>query len=135
MKKTYRTIRGLLNLLFLFIILSLALMLTFIYPILKNKVTWFQLPSVSGNPFLLIILMDILIISGLWSYRNKIWYGLPYACEHYKIIKNIRRQMKGAHYDNEREFDNNIVRLPKIRVRFDDNKHRKKDYGIHMSAT
>lgn len=41
------------------------------------------------------------------------------------MIKRIRRHIKDARFEDEREFDNRLVRLPNIKIKFDDNQARK----------
>ncbi|GAQ18474.1 cell division protein FtsK [Oceanobacillus picturae] len=41
------------------------------------------------------------------------------------MIKRIRRHVKDARFEDEREFDNRLVRLPIIKIEFDDNRARK----------
>src|SRR5699024_4498256 len=53
-----------------------------------------------------------------------LWNGLPFALRYYSITKRLRRQIKDARFEDEREFDNRLVRLPKIKIVFNDNRKR-----------
>lgn len=124
MKKTYRMQRGIIS--FLLIGFSLFLWLFFYkyYPLIVQKITLFQLPYIEPNIFLA---LTSLIVGGLlicWAIRNKLWYGLPFALSYYSIVKRLRRQIKDARFEDEREFDNRLVTLPKIKIVFDDNRIR-----------
>ncbi|WP_245732859.1 hypothetical protein [Salinibacillus kushneri] len=41
------------------------------------------------------------------------------------MTKRIRRHIKDARFEDEREFDNRLVTLPTIKITFDDNRTRK----------
>lgn len=124
MKKTYRMQRGIIS--FSLIGFSLFLWLFFYkyYPLIVQKITLFQLPYIEPNIFLV---LASLIVGGLlfsWAIRNNLWYGLPFALSYYSIVKRLRRQIKDAHFEDEREFGNRLVTLPKIKIVFDDNRIR-----------
>ncbi|WP_343272557.1 helicase HerA domain-containing protein [Lentibacillus songyuanensis] len=125
MKKTYRMQRGFIS----FLIIGLLLVLWFffykLYPLIAEQITILQLPHVESNIFLVPVgLMKIgLFVS--WSFRNKLWFGPLFSAHYYSMVKRIRRHIKDARFEDEREFDNRLVRLPKIKIEFDDNRARK----------
>src|SRR5699024_8323818 len=57
-----------------------------------------------------------------WSFRNKLWDGLPFALRYYSIRKRLRRQIKDARFEDEREFDNSIERIPQRKIGCNDNR-------------
>lgn len=69
------------------------------------------------------LLIALLLVTS-WSYRNKIWYGLPYALKYYLLIRRLRREIKDAYFQSEYEFANHLVILPKIKIIFDNNYFR-----------
>lgn len=124
MKKTYRMQRGIISLSLIGFSLFLWLFFYKYYPLIVQKITLFQLPYIEPNIFLA---LASLIVGGLlicWAIRNKLWYGLPFALSYYSIVKRLRRQIKDARFEDEREFDNRLVTLPKIKIVFDDNRIR-----------
>lgn len=48
-----------------------------------------------------------------------------FSVHYYLMIKRIRRHVKDARFEDEREFDNRLVKLPIIKIEFDDNRARK----------
>jgi len=94
------------------------------YPLIAKKITLFQLPYIEPNIFWAFTGLMVVGQFVCWAIRNKLWYGLPFALRYYSIVKRLRRQIKDARFENEREFDNRLVILPKIKIVFDDNRIR-----------
>ncbi|WP_221761401.1 hypothetical protein [Salibacterium salarium] len=125
MKKTNRMQRGIISFLFIGVFLLLWLFFYRIYPLIVEAVTIIQLPHIESNIFLVPV---GLIVGGLfvcWSIRNKLWHGVSFSLHYYSMVKRIRRHIKDARFEDEREFNNRLVRLPKIKIVFDDNRTRK----------
>lgn len=123
-KKTYRMQRGIISFSIIGFLLFLWLFFYEYYPLIIARITIIQLPKIDPNIFLA---LSSLIVAGLlvcWGFRNQLWNGLPFALRYYLITKRLRRQIKDARFEDEREFDNRLVRLPKIKIEFDDNRIR-----------
>lgn len=125
MKKTYRMQRGFIS----FLIIGLFLVLWFffykLYPLIAEQITILQLPHIESHIFLIPVgLMVIGLFIG-WSFRNKLWFGPLFSVYYYSMIKRLRRHIKDARFEDEREFDDRLVRLPNIKIVFDDNRTRK----------
>ncbi len=95
-----------------------------IYPLIIEAVTIIQLPHIESSIFLAITGLMMANLFVCWSFRNKLWHGLPFALRYYSMIKRIRRHFKDARFEDEREFDNRLVVLPKIKIVFDDKRTR-----------
>ncbi|MBF2593627.1 FtsK/SpoIIIE domain-containing protein [Listeria welshimeri] len=124
MKKTYRMQRGLISFLFIGIFLFIWFFFYKLYPLIIAKISIVQFPYIEPNIFLFPV---FLMAGGLfigWSIRNKLWIGLFFAINYYLMVKRIRRHIKDARFEDEREFDNRLVKLPKIKITFDNNKLR-----------
>ncbi|UOQ48843.1 DUF87 domain-containing protein [Gracilibacillus caseinilyticus] len=123
-KKTYRMQRGIFS--FSIIIISLIFWLFFnkYYPLLIERITVIQLPNIESKIFLVLAGSVTCCLFICWGIRNKCWKGLSFAISYYSITKRLRRQIKDARFEDEREFDNRLVRLPKIKIVFDDNRIR-----------
>lgn len=124
MKKTYRMQRGIISFSLMGFFLFLWLLFYQYYPLLVEMITFIKLPNIEPNIFLIFTGLIAGSLFGGWSCRNKLWYGFPFALSYYSIIKRLRRQIKDARFEDEREFDNRLVILPKIKVTFDDNQSR-----------
>src|SRR5699024_3358085 len=86
--------------------------------------TIIQLPEIESNIFVVFVGLILMSLVLGWSFRNKLWDGLPFALRYYSITKRLRRQIKDARFEDEREFDSRLVRLPKIKIVFNDNRKR-----------
>jgi len=95
-----------------------------VYPLITEKITIIQLPEIESNIFVVFVGLILMSLFLGWSFRNKLWNGLPFALRYYSITKRLRRQIKDARFEDEREFDNRLVRLPKIKIVFNDNRKR-----------
>lgn len=124
MKKTYRMQRGIISFSLMGFFLFLWLLFYQYYPLLVEMITFIKLPYIEPNIFLLLTSLIAGSLFVCWSYRNKLWYGLPFALSYYSTIKRLRRQIKDARFEDEREFDHHLVILPKIKIKFDDNQSR-----------
>ena len=112
-----------------FLIIGLFLVLWFffykLYPLIAEQITILQLPHIESHIFLIPVgLMVIGLFIG-WSFRNKLWFGPLFSVYYYSMIKRLRRHIKDARFEDEREFDDRLVRLPNIKIVFDDNRTRK----------
>ncbi|UUI40194.1 helicase HerA domain-containing protein [Oceanobacillus oncorhynchi] len=125
MKKTYRMQRGFIS----FLIIGLFLVLWFffykLYPLIVEQITILQLPHVESHIFLVPVGLMVIGLFVAWSFRNKLWFGPLFSVHYYSMIKQLRRHIKDARFEDEREFDNRLVRLPNIEIVFDDNRARK----------
>lgn len=124
-KKTYRMQRGFISFSLIGVFLNLWLFFLKFYPLIIKKVTLFQPPHIDPNIFLT---LAILIMSGLiicWSIRNQLRRGVFYSLHYYFMVKRIRKHIKNAKFEDEYELDNQLVRIPKIKIIFDDNQNRK----------
>ena len=125
MKKTYRMQRGFIS----FLIIGLFLVLWFffykLYPLIVEQITILQLPLVQPHIFLVLVGLIVIGLFIGWSFRNKLWFGPLFSVQYYSMIKRLRRHIKDARFEDEREFDNRLVRLPNIEIVFDDNRARK----------
>ncbi|MCY7621372.1 MULTISPECIES: FtsK/SpoIIIE domain-containing protein [Bacillus] len=124
MKKTYRMQRGIIS--FSLIGFSLLLWLLFhkYYPLITEMVTFAKLPNIDSRIFLILASSIITSLFIFWSYRNKLWRGLPFALSYYSIVKRLRRQIKDARFEGEHEFNNQLVKLPKIKIEFENSHSR-----------
>ncbi|HBM3486886.1 TPA: ATP-binding protein [Listeria innocua] len=125
MKKTHRMQRGLLSFLFIVFFLILWFFFSKLYPLILEQITIILLPLVDSNIFLLPVGLLVVGLLVSWSFRNKLWFGLCFSVPYYLMVKRIRRHIKDARFENEREFDNRLVKLPTIKIVFDDNHARK----------
>jgi len=125
MKKTYRMQRGIISFVTIGLFLAIWIFFYTLYPLIAKQVTLLQLPHVESHIFLVPAgLIAISLFIG-WSFRNKLWFGPLFSIHYYSMIKRLRRHIKDARFENEREFDNRLVRLPNIKIVFDDNRTRK----------
>lgn len=124
MKKTHRMQRGIVSLTLLSISTIIWVFFYQFYPKIVKELTLYELPSVNSRLFLLPILLIIIILFTSWSIRNKLWLGLPFALNYYGMTRRLRRHIKDARFEDEREFDNRLVKLPKIKIIFDCNRSR-----------
>ncbi len=125
MKKTYRMQRGFISFLFIGFFLVLWLFFYNLYPLIVEQITIIQLPQIESNIFLIPVSLIVVTLLVNWSIRNKLWFGLFFSLHYYFMTKRIRRHIKDARFEDEREFDNRLVTLPKIKITFDDNRTRK----------
>lgn len=124
MKKTYRMQRGIISFTFLAVFTIIWIFFLKVYPIITEKITLFELPQIDSKPFLLPGLVIIISLFIGWSIRNKLWHGIPFAFNYYNMVRRLRRHIKDARFEDEREYDNRLVRLPKIKIDFDCNRSR-----------
>lgn len=125
MKKTYRMQRGFISLLFIGLFLILWFFFYKLYPLIVEQITLIQLPQIESNIFLIPVGLMVVTLFVNWSIRNKLWFGLFFSLHYYLMTKRIRRHIKDARFEDEREFDNRLVTLPKIKITFDDIRTRK----------
>lgn len=123
MKITDRTFRGLIVLSVFLMCLLIWTFFNGIYPNLREDISLINLPEINADIFLLVILFISVYTFLIWSTRNKLWHGIRYSINHYLIIKSIRRQILNAGYD-ETNLNRRIVKLPKIKINFNNNKVR-----------
>ncbi|HLR23464.1 MAG TPA: FtsK/SpoIIIE domain-containing protein [Pseudogracilibacillus sp.] len=123
-KKTYRMQRGIVTFSLIGVTLLLWIFFLRVYPLITEKITIIQLPEIESNIFVVFVGLILMSLFLGWSFRNKLWNGLPFALRYYSITKRLRRQIKDARFEDEREFDNRLVRLPKIKIVFNDNRKR-----------
>lgn len=96
-----------------------------IYPLIIERETYLRLPYIDSKIFLFPIILIVLIQLMVWSIRNKIWHGLFYSLHYYSVVKRIRKYLLEAKFEIKNEFDTALVKLPKIKIKFDDNRTRK----------
>ncbi|MFB8590152.1 FtsK/SpoIIIE domain-containing protein [Enterococcus casseliflavus] len=125
MKKTYRMQRGFISILIIGLFLVLWFFFYKLYPLIVEQTTIIQLPQIESNIFLVPVVLMIIGLFVGWSFRNKLWFGLFFSVHYYLMVKRIRRHVKDARFEDEREFDNRLVRLPIIKIEFDNNQARK----------
>src|SRR5699024_4604157 len=85
----------------------------------KNNISIIDLPKVSGDFFLLVSLFVTIYLLIGWSIRNQIWKGISFSIEHYLIIKNLRKHLLQASFQ-EVNINKRYVTLPQIKVKFND---------------
>lgn len=124
MRKTYRMLRGFIANSMIFICLLLWAFFRYIYPTFTSSLNSIHFPYINSSIFLFISLISFTGLVSGWSIRNRIWKGLSYSIQHYFITKNIRKYIKDARFESEDEFDNRLVRLPKLKVIFDNSETR-----------
>ncbi|MFB4473022.1 helicase HerA domain-containing protein [Oceanobacillus caeni] len=124
MKKTYRMQRGFISFLFIGFFLILWFFFYKLYPLIVEQITIIQLPQIESKIFLIPVGLMVFTLFVNWSIRNKLWFGLFFSLHYYLMTKRIRRHIKDARFEDEREFDNRLVTLPKIKITFDDNRTR-----------
>lgn len=124
MKQTSRTKRGILASILIFLLIILWFFFTAKYPTLQEEIRFIKLPFIPGNFFLYAAMLIIALLALGWSIRNKIWYGLRYAVSHYLMIKQLRKQILAAGYDENKTNENMGITLPVIQIHFDDKKNR-----------
>lgn len=117
--------RGFISFLFIDFFLILWFFFSKLYPLIVEQTTIIQLPHIESNIFLVPIGLMAAGLFVSWSIRNKLWFGPLFSVHYYSLIKRMRRHLKDARFEDEREFDNCLVRLPKIKIEFDDNRARK----------
>lgn len=125
MKKTYRMQRGFISFLTIGLFLVLWFFFYKLYPLIAEQITILQLPHVESHIFLVPVVLVIIGLFVGWSIRNKLWFGPLFSAHYYSMIKRLRRHIKDARFEDEREFDNRLVRLPNIKIEFDDKRNRK----------
>ncbi|WP_079708021.1 helicase HerA domain-containing protein [Paraliobacillus ryukyuensis] len=125
MKKTYRMQRGFISFLLIGFFLSLWFFFYKLYPLILEKITIIQFSPIEPSIFLIPAGLMVVGLFVCWSIRNKLWFGLFFSVHYYATTKRIRRHIKDARFEDEREFDNRLVILPKIKIVFDDNRTRK----------
>jgi len=125
MKKTYRMQRGFISFLLLGFFLVLWFFFYKLYPLIVEQITIIQLPHIESNIFLFPVGLMVIGLIISWSIRNKLWFGPFFSVHYYSMVKRIRRHIKDARFEDEREFDNRLVKLPKVKIEFDDNQARK----------
>jgi len=124
MKKTYRMQRGIISLIFILIFLIIWALFHIIYPIIIEKVTLYEFSTINSSLFLLPVFVILLGLFIGWSFRNKLWPGFSFALNYYSMTKRLRRHIKNARFEDERKFDNRLVKLPKVKIIFDCNRSR-----------
>src|SRR5699024_3873253 len=123
-KNTYRMQRGIVTFSLIGVTLLLWIFFLSVYQLFTEKITIIQLPDIESNIYVVFVGLILMSLFLGWSFRNKLWNGLPFAQRYYSITKRLRRQIKDARFEDEREFDNRLVRLPKIKIAFNDNRKR-----------
>src|SRR5699024_2384358 len=103
MKKTYRMQRGFIS----FLIIGLFCVFWFffykLYPLIAEPRTILHLAHIESHIFLIPVgLMVIGLFIG-WSFRNKLWFGQLFSVYYYSMIKRLRRHIKDARFEDERE--------------------------------
>lgn len=116
--------RGIISLIFIFVFLIIWAFFHIIYPIVTEKVTLYELPSINSSLFLFPVFVILLGLFIGWSFRNKLWLGFSFALNYYNMTKRLRRHIKDARFEDEREFDNRLVKLPKVKIIFGCNRSR-----------
>jgi len=121
MQITDRIYKGGVSLLIICACLSAGIFFNEVYPTFKNSITIINLPKVSGDFFLLVSLFVTIYLLINWSIRNQIWKGIKFSIEHYLIIKNIRKHLLQASFQDS-YLKRHYITLPKIKIEFDNKK-------------
>lgn len=116
--------RGLLATLLIFLLIVLWFFFNTSYPDIQNEITFIQFPIVPANLFLYAAMLIVALLASGWSTRNKLWYGLGYALDHYLMTKQLRKQILMAGYEENKTNEIFGTKLPDIQIRFDDRKKR-----------
>lgn len=124
LKITDRQQRGFVSFLFIGITLIFWVFFNRIYPLIIKQTKIVQLPEVESNIFLFIFTLILILIVINWSIRNKLWFGPAFSFNHYSMIRQIRKQIKDARFEDENELNKSVTKLPRIKVLFDNNKTR-----------
>lgn len=69
-------------------------------------------------------MLTLALLALCWLIRNKIWYGLGHAFDHYLMTKQLRKQLLIAGYEENKTNEDIGRTLPKIHIEFDDKKAR-----------
>src|SRR5699024_10032993 len=123
MQITDRIFKGFISLLAILSFWIIGMFFNKIYPTFRNSISIIDLPSISGDFFILISLFIAVYLLISWSIRNQIWKGIQFSIEHYLIIKNIRKHLSQASFQ-ESHLKRRYITLPKIKIEFDDKKVR-----------
>ena len=123
MQITDRIFKGVVS---LFAILScwiIGMFFNEVYPAFRNSISIINFPNINGDFFILISLFVAVYLMINWSIRNKLWRGIKFAIEHYLIIKNIRKHLLQASFQ-ESHLKRRYITLPQIKIEFDDKRVR-----------
>lgn len=124
MKTTDRMKRGLFSAMIIFLLIAMWFFFRTIYPSIQRENTLVQLPIVPADFFLYAAMLTAALLASGWSIRNKSWYGLVYALNHYLMTKRLRKQILIAGYEENKYNENFGTKLPNIQIEFDDRKKR-----------
>src|SRR5699024_3714765 len=97
-KKTYRMTRGIVTFSLIAVTLLLWILFLRVFPLITEKITIIQLPEIESNIFVVFVGLILMSLFLGWSFRNKLWNGLPFALRYYSITKRLRRQIKDARF-------------------------------------
>lgn len=122
MKRTSRFLRGMLVSSSIILLIAIWLFLRTVIPKMNETFKW----NVNTNvDFILGIAVFIFLITVTsWLVRNKAYFGMRFALSHYKLEKEIRKQLKIASVNIQDEYEQSIVHIPVIKIQFDDIKTR-----------
>ena len=107
---------------FLFII-NIILMIFFsvVYPKLRLEFVRFglKLPYINYHIFSLVIVLIVGALFVSWSIRNYLSKGYEYAFNHYRLDKNVRKQLiDSGYYIENKSF--NYLAIPNVIIELDD---------------
>lgn len=77
-----------------------------------------KLPKINEQIFIIIIFLILIFNLIYWCIRNNINKGIKYAITHYRLDKEIKKQLIFIDYDIKES--KRFIKLPKIKIRFKD---------------
>ncbi|MGF2058396.1 FtsK/SpoIIIE domain-containing protein [Enterococcus innesii] len=124
MKTTSRMKRGILASVLFLLLMVMWFLFRFKYPSLQKEIKFIQLPIIPTDVFFYAAMLTLALLALCWLIRNKIWYGLGHAFDHYLMTKQLRKQLLIAGYEENKINEDIGLTLPEIHIKFDDKKAR-----------
>ncbi|MFL2072141.1 type IV secretory system conjugative DNA transfer family protein [Marinilactibacillus psychrotolerans] len=124
MKLTQRKLNSIYFSIWIILNLTVIFLLKVATPIFNNLLTDLNLdyqfdPTLAIQMSVVLLLLSLLIFSTIWSIRNRIWKGKE-SIKSYFLILKIRKELILASYSDDQNVTEKVVRLPKIKIKFDD---------------
>lgn len=85
---------------------------------LGNTLGIYKLPKINEQIFIIIIFLILIFNMIFWCIANNINKGIKYAITHYRLDKEIKKQLIFLNYDIKES--KRFIELPKIKIRFKD---------------
>lgn len=119
--KTKRYKRGAAALFLIIINLILLIFFSVVYPEIRLELMGigFKLPYINNHIFSLVILLIVSLLFISWSKRNSLNKGYDYALNHYRLDRNVRKQLiDSGYYIENKSF--NYLAIPNVIIELDD---------------